>query len=366
MTNFFEINIDGKIGYKKLSDADLGRGTSHQTHIGLFDDTLEFLTDYHRRATSKFIFENTTKELICLLDFIINPDGTHRSPKIRKGDSSELHIGEIKTNSIVGEIRETVEKFDSNTDWYILWFGLTNEDLVFYLFKDGSDEFNELKNLIPNFALRGRISHVDSYFNNVIKYLEKQTENSSISFLQELEIIAQTDELPVKIIKPRFFDIQRAKEKFAITGKKGEELVAQFLDYQKSNKIINDFKWLNSSRESGMPYDFEIIQSDQNKIFTDVKTTSYTFEQGMIFSKNELGFISQNSNYHIYRVYGLSDPQASLKICENINLISTKLISNIRNFEKELLPHQTKLNSIKLAISPNNEFIKFNDRILLQ
>jgi hypothetical protein len=366
MNTFFEINTKGRIGYKKITKSELGRGTSHLTHIGLFEDTLEFLTDYHRTASSKLIYNNTTKELICLINFITKPDGTHRSPKIRKGESSELHIGDIKTNSIVGEILEIVEKFDSNTDWYILWFGLTNEELVFYLFKDGSNDLNELKKLVPGFGLRGRISQDDAYFNNVIKFLEKQTEKSSISILQELEIIAQTDEVPVKIIKPRFFDIQRAKEKFAITGKKGEELIAQLLDYQKSEKLIYDFKWLNSSRESGMPYDFEIIQSDKNKIFTDVKTTSYKFEQGMIFSKNELGFISQNSNYHIYRVYGLDDPQASLKICENINLVSTKLISSITNFEKELQPNQTKLHSVKLSISPNNELIKFNDRIILQ
>lgn len=365
MNTFFEINTKGKIGYKKISNSELGRGTSHITHIGLFEDTLEFLTDYHKTAISKLIYDNNTKELICLIDFIVNPDGTHRSPKIRKGDPSELHIGDIKTNSVVGEILEIVEKFDSKTDWYILWFGLTNEELVFYLFKDGSHDLINLIKLIPNFGLRGKISQDDPYFNNVINYLEKQTENSSISFLQELEIIAQTDELPLKIIKPRFFDIQRAKEKFAITGKKGEELIAQFLDKQKSKKLISDYKWMNSSRESAMPYDFEIIQYDNNKIFTDVKTTSYKFEQGMIFSKNELGFISQNSNYHVYRVYDISENEPSLRICENINILSSSLILEIRKFEKEIKLKETKLDSLKLSISPKNELVNFNERIIL-
>lgn len=365
MANFFEINTESKIGYKKLSDADLGLGTSHQTHIGLFDDTLEFLTDYHRTASSKLIFNNTTKELICLIDFIINPDGSHRSPKIRKGEASELFIGDIKTNSIVGEIRNIVANDQSNQDWYLLWFGLKNEELVFYLFKDESDDFYKLKRLIPNFGSRGRISQSEQHYNSVIKYLEKLTENSSTEFLQELEIIAQTDEIPIKIIKPRFFDIQRAKEKFAVTGRKGEELIDQFLEFQKSNKIINDYKWMNSSRESGMPFDFEIINTNNKKTYTDVKTTSYTFEQGMIFSKNELGFISQNNNYHIYRVYGLSDPKPSLKICENINIVGKQLIENIINFEKEVQNNNTKVHSVKIAISPNNELIKFNDRVFL-
>jgi len=38
--------------------------------------------------------------------------------------------------------------------------------------------------------------------------------------------LAQTDEVPIKIIKPRFFDIEKAKLNYAITGRKGEELVA--------------------------------------------------------------------------------------------------------------------------------------------
>ena len=41
---FFELHEENKIGYKELSDADLGRAaTSHQTHIGLFDDAYHFL-----------------------------------------------------------------------------------------------------------------------------------------------------------------------------------------------------------------------------------------------------------------------------------------------------------------------------------
>ena len=30
---FFELHEEGKIGYKKLTKADLGLGDSHQTHI---------------------------------------------------------------------------------------------------------------------------------------------------------------------------------------------------------------------------------------------------------------------------------------------------------------------------------------------
>ena len=42
----FEIHKEGKIAYKRLSDADIKRSElSHQTHIGLSNDSLTFMAD---------------------------------------------------------------------------------------------------------------------------------------------------------------------------------------------------------------------------------------------------------------------------------------------------------------------------------
>jgi hypothetical protein len=41
----FEIHKEGKISYKRLSSADIKRGNSHQTHIGLSNDSLTFMAD---------------------------------------------------------------------------------------------------------------------------------------------------------------------------------------------------------------------------------------------------------------------------------------------------------------------------------
>lgn len=364
MSAFFEINRQSKIGYKKLSEADLGIGTSHQTHIGLFDDTIEFVNEAHKTASSKLIYQNTAKELICLLDFIKNPDGSFRSPKIRKGENTELEVDGVRTNSIVGEIREIATTTNPDENWYLLWFGLQNTELVFYLFRQNSKEYNEILALIPNFENRGRIENTDINFIPILKYLEITTDNSSTEILQELELIAQTDEVPVRI-KPRFFDIEKAKRNYAITGRKGEELVAQYLDKLRTeNKILN-FNWVNQSRESSFPYDFEINSLNGSNIFTDVKTTSFTFEQGMIFSKSELSFINQNLNYHVYRVFDLKEENPALRICENISNLSNLLVGNISTFESEILINETKLNSLKLAIAPTNRLLNFNDRILL-
>ena len=59
---FFKINAECHIGFKKLTAADLGIGTSHQTHIGLYEGVLNFLPDVDvvstamRKRLSKYIF----------------------------------------------------------------------------------------------------------------------------------------------------------------------------------------------------------------------------------------------------------------------------------------------------------------------
>jgi hypothetical protein len=165
MTNILKINERGKIGFKKLSKSDLSStDTSNQTHIGLFDDTLEFITTAHRTSLAKLIYQNSSKELVCLLDFIENPDGSFRSPKIRKGNINELRIGGVEASSIVREIREIANSFTSNENWYLVWFGLTNTELVFYLIRENSNEYREMLDLIPAFNTKkrgGRIENTD-------------------------------------------------------------------------------------------------------------------------------------------------------------------------------------------------------------
>lgn len=72
---FFNLHQKTKIGYKLLTDADLGRGTSsHQTHIGLFEDTLNFITNFQQQSFAQFIYNDSLKELLSFLDPIQNPD----------------------------------------------------------------------------------------------------------------------------------------------------------------------------------------------------------------------------------------------------------------------------------------------------
>jgi hypothetical protein len=83
---FFELHDEKRIGYKELSDADLGRkATTNQTHIGLFDDVLTFLPNKTVVSDAMVIYDEKAKTAPLYFDRIMNPDGTYRRPKIPAG-----------------------------------------------------------------------------------------------------------------------------------------------------------------------------------------------------------------------------------------------------------------------------------------
>lgn len=365
MNSFFEVNIDSRIGFKKLSKSDLGLSlTSNQTHIGLFEDTFKFTDQPHRTSLAKLIYKNESSELICLLDYIENPNGSYRSPKIRKGDHYELMVEGSQTNSVVRRIREIVSAVNPNQDWYLIWLGLTNQELVFYLVESSSDEYNAISRLIPSLA-GGKIGILDPNFNAILNLLEVKIDDSNIDYLQNLEINAQTQDISSMPLRPRYFDIEKANKLYAQTGRKGEELIAEYFDKLKANRLIKNYDWVNRSRESSYPYDFEVLENSNQILFTDVKTTSYIFEQKMIFSNKELLFTSRNSNYHVYRVFDLNDSDPSLRICEDVKTLSSNLVKLISGIEIEAGKNETSINSIKFGISPTNNLLKFNSKISL-
>lgn len=369
MEYFFKINRNAKIGWKQLTRPDLGlSSTSNLTHIGLYKNTLQFLNEEHKTGTSKLIYKGQIFELLSILDFITRADGRIDAPKIRMGRRQDLNIeGEI-FSSVTKKIWDIVREENVENNWYLIWFGLASSELVFYLIEENSEEFNKLKEIIINFGNNsgGIVSVYDENFSQLILYLESIIDYLAVDYIKKLELLAQTNEVPLNIIKPRYFDIERAKLNFQLTGKKGEELIAEYLDRQKTQGIVNDFNWVNQSRESSFPYDFQIINNDGSKIFTDVKTTAFDFNQKMIVSINEFNFINQNpTNYHIYRVYNLNNNQPSLRICRNINQIGEHIMNHTNQLTTNLSPYSTSIQSLKFAIQPNNNILNFDDTIAL-
>lgn len=362
MTNVYEINRDVIIGIKKMTPADLGSNTSHQTHIGLFAETLSNLPYIRANYFSKLYYDNQVFDGVLFLKFINN----NRSPAINLGTAREQAELEDNTVSIGAKIRD-IANGNRNLSWFLIWFVLDNEEIITIVFSELSSEFIQITNLGFDLAnIRQHGFQIDTNDNPILSnYLTNYINNQSLSYLEDLEIIVQTDDLPLKLIKPRYFDIERARKVYSETGKKGEELIAAYLDKLKSSGKITNFNWVNQSRESSYPYDFEIIDLAKTSIYTDVKTTSYTFNQEMIFSKSELSYINQSTNYHVYRVFDLKEKKPSLRICEDVSQLSKNLVDNITTFQNQILQNQANLNSLKLAISPSNNLLSFNNAISL-
>ncbi len=364
---FFKLHDSAKIGCKLLSEADLWIWeTSHQTHIWLFEDTLDFIDNTHHQSFAQFIYEDSVKELATFLDLIKKSDGSYRSPKIRSWNRSELSW--INVNSVVKEIREIVDG-DINNKWYLMWFWLDNNDIIFFLFKQNDKDYNYLTSFITWWDSLDKLSLwiKDSNFEGIIEYLNSKINKVNIEYLEELESIVQLWELSPKLINrvnTRKYDIEKAKKRFIEVWRKGEELINTYLKELKNNWLITSFEWFNSLGESYLPYDFEIIDKDWESIFSDVKTTWYKFEQDMFFSWNELRFIKDCKKFIIYRVYNI-DTEPLLKICDNIINISEKFTPNYDSFNFSIVNEWLKVKNINIWVSPKLDFISFSNDIKL-
>ncbi|QED22987.1 protein NO VEIN domain-containing protein [Candidatus Deianiraea vastatrix] len=342
---FFEIHSESKVAYKELSNADLGLGTSHQTHIGLYDDTLTFL-DNTEEKQAIFIFQNNADILDMYFDRISNPDGTFRSPKIKTGGRNSV--------SVTSVIRDKCQA-NPVTKWYLLWFGLSNNMPVFCLF----DSESEIYKFLPKDKKSGRLRE----WGNVMNLLQNIVNISSIHIQKEIETASQIGSINQKF---KIYDIERAQKIFKEIGRKGEELINNYLDTLLHSKQISHYKWCNASIESGMPYDFHLQDKFDKVHYIDVKSTSYDFEQKIIFSSQEIEFVNKNQEYcyDIYRVYNLNDSDNILfRECNNSKDYMSQMSTKIDLFRNNIVQSmQTDLQQLKLAISPNNNLFQFNEK----
>lgn len=344
---FFSIHSERKIGFKELTQADLGLGeSSHQTHIGLYGNKgmLSFLKD-EDFTNAILIYNDYCDVLLCDFDRIENPDGTFRSPKIRLGDPAQ--------NTIVRQIRKFA-KINQNKFYYLLWFGLDNNELLFWLMDNESEDLKKIKQILPN--PNNVYDESQANFGELIRYLEKKIDKLSINLQAELELISQTS---MDANKYKISDIEKAQKIFKERGKIGEELINTYLEKMKSEKKIIDFTWMNKSRESYKPFDFVVNTEQVKENFIDVKTTSYKFEQPAVFSESEIDFVTKQieRNYSVYRVYSVNK-NASFKICNDCFDYMTSLNGKIQNFKSEIKTILSAIKQLNLLVNPSNKTFK--------
>ena len=80
------------------------------------------------------------------------------------------------------------------------------------------------------------------------------------------------------------------------------------------------FRWANADRETGLPYDFEVVCSDSAVTYVEVKATLSDHKACFEFSHRQLVFATEHSaSYHLYRVFCAGDPhQVRLVRVENL------------------------------------------------
>lgn len=356
---FFKLHNENKIGYKALTDSDLGRSNSHQTHIGLFDDILTFLPDSIEIPDAMVIYDETIELLTVNFDRIERANGDFNSPKIKTGGRN--------TVSVVSFIRDKAKEFSSDTKWFLFWFGLESTQPVFFVFNDKSSSYNAIMQLGIDLStgVKKRLTSSDKTFAGLLNYLESIVNHSSETFAEELEVAAQINErISKKYNNPyRTYDIEKAKKIFSDIGREGEELVNKYFSEQLARGIIQHYDWKNKEKESGLPFDFCVEKLDGGLVYLDVKTTNYSFEQKMIFSSQEVEFAESCPQYHIYRVYK-KDESRYLKICRDGKILFSHIHSKTVTY-KNSISCMADVESVKFAIHPDNILLKFGNEEVL-
>lgn len=355
---FFELHDENRIGYKELTDADLGRSpTSHQTHIGLFDDVLTYMPNFVELSDAMVIYDNKVETMSVTFGRIETPQHTFRSPNIKTGG-----VGVV---SVVSYIRDKVRDSSAQTRWFLFWFGLKSEQPVFFFFSDASDTYSDMISLGIDLKanVKSRLQNDNPIFTEMLQYLENVVNESGSEAVRELELIAQG-----AVVLPkhnyRKYDIERANSLFREIGREGEVLVDRYLSGQLSRNYIQNYHWLNKDAESGQPYDFFVEMLNGEIIYLDVKNTCCAFEQKMIFSSQEIRFVSESNNkYQIYRVYGDIDNKF-LKICDNAKSLFASIHGRTCDFEIAI-HNMATVETIKMAIQPQQGQLIFGKEIPL-
>lgn len=357
---FFELHNENRIGYKQLTNADLGRSQrSNQTHIGLFDDVLTFLPNTIEISDAMVIFNDCVEVLSVSFDRIKNPNNTYRSPKIKTGGRDVV--------SVVSFIRDKAKEYSNNELWYLFWFGLKSEQPVFFLFNKSSSTYEDIVNLgiALDDKVKSRLRPEDLTYSAILEYLETIVNKSGKAIVEELEVVVQTNEKAKQ--NYRTYDINKAREIFAGIGRNGEELVDAYFSEQLRKNLIAHYDWKNRDKESALPYDFTVETLDGELFYLDVKTTNYGFQQKMIFSSQEIEFVNDCRNkYYIYRVYTDENDKSVkyLKTCDNAKDLFVPIQNKTVRLKSEL-NEMADIETIKFAVMPLHKSLVFSTEIIL-
>lgn len=296
----------------------------------LTNDSLEFDRIYRLLNETDFF---TTSEI--KLSFVFESE-TFDGPSLSvyRGDNKFYFKGKWKSErTLLSLIKELSNLLGV--------YGL-NEELRFLLLETDINEVHEW--LIEQGITLISIRPVEMFTKRVVDKSENEVEEI---LPIETEIIESEEENTVTIevtsehfvptVTPNSFDVTKisAKTKTFIgetikadanyakiqsqeiredVGRWSEEFVYEYLINNENN--FTEIIWLNKDSESGMPYDFKVIENGIEK-FIDVKGTPSGIKDIIYLSPNEwVLMFDKGENYSIYRVYNAGN-DARIEIIEN-------------------------------------------------
>lgn len=356
-----ELHEEGAIAWKWLTAADLGRGSSNQTHVGLRKDVLKFLpigkdvTEYDSLLLCEEADGRITRQSRKLrINQIQRQDGSLECPKSNSGTDG---------HSITAGIRGFVSKGEANLDWYLVWFGIKDGTPVFFLWSSKSTTYAHLSALgVPLHVGKkpaGTLDKGDTSYQDVADYV--------IQILGRLQPGTGTAAPDHNNITPaNKYNLPLVSELQAKIGRSGEVLIDRYLRSLRETGHIGEYGWANRETELGAPYDFWYKNTQEGVVHLDVKTTGSDFDEPIYFSDAEVRFaFDQKQQYRVFRVYRhLNEP--ALRICSDMTPAVSRLAAESQNFRNRVYSSRAGyVESVKFAVLPDSPLLTFGSAVSL-
>ena len=166
------------------------------------------------------------------------------------------------------------------------------------------------------------------------EYSEVIEDKTTVAIEKEKEANIQTIETnqstPINLNKKfsaRKVDWEKVNQLKSDIGKAGEEIAVQYF-----KTIYKEVKH-SSTIWDGLGYDIELIDIDDIKFYTEIKTTTKEFGQNIFMSQNEVDFMNNNPDKFILCIVhdlNLDNKEAEIKIVSG-----KEEINNFFDFEAQ-------------------------------
>lgn len=360
MVDLFAMHTENKIGIKRLSDADLGLGKSHQTHIGLYGEVLAYLPD-HFYSEKGLLFNDGNYNLVTMFfDRITNPDGTTRSPKFR--------LGEANTVSLVGCTREIV-KDNPNEVWYLLWFGIANGSIISILFneQDNFFELMEIQGIMSKKEFKKVISDSDISFSSLVDTLQGWILSIMHDSLREIE----TSLFSKKSLIARDLELNKIfnlSERLYSVYQLAVSHISQYLESQKHIGVFLGYELLPRIGNQSYSYIFSIIKKTGESKKMILKATEFDIKQPFMLNFEDLQLIHETHSYSaigMIRLFEIDDNGCMMQICDSLQQLTSQVLDSLAIDLEAIFQVKSPIKNIVLEVNPSNYPVKFKQIVMI-